>query len=118
MSEVRDLDVFLPEKRLVRLAGQDIDVSFLPTGLTFAVSDVLSEIALLDNEKVQKGDEQESRKAFDLGIKLCAVFCSYRHPEMTEEWFRQNTSAAQIGALGAEIRGALERAYTGIEPKN
>jgi hypothetical protein len=118
MSEVRDLDLFIPEHRTVRLAGQDIDVSFLPTGLTFAVSDVLSEIATIDAERLSGNDPDETRKAFDLGVKLCATFCSYRHPEMTDQWFRENTTAAQIGALGAEIRNALERAYTGIDSKN
>lgn len=118
MAEVRDLDVLRPEPRIVRLAGQEIDVSYIPTGLTFDIDQVVAEMAQLDTKKVKANDPEETRKAFDLSVRLCAVFCSWKHPEMTDEWFRENTSASQLRGLGEEIRAALNRAYEGIDEKN
>ena len=108
MAEVRDLDALRPERRIVKLHGEEIDVSFVPTGITFDIDKVVLEMANLDQKK----------KAFNLGVKLCAVFCEHDHPEMTEEWFRKETTAIQVSGLGEEIRKALSQAYEGIDSKN
>ena len=117
MAEVRDLDVLRPEQHPVKLNGVEIDVSFIPTGLTFDIDKVVLEMAQLDQKKIGK-DDAETKKAFNLGVKLCAVFCSWKHPDMTEEWFNENTTARQVRDLGEEIREALSRAYEGIDSKN
>ena len=117
MAEVRDLDVLRPEQRLFKLGGQEIDCSFVPTGITFDIDKVVTEMAKLDQKKVGK-DDAETMKAFNLGVKLCAVFCEHDHPEMTEEWFNKNTTAAQVRDLGEGIREALAQAYEGIDSKN
>ena len=127
MAEVRDLDVLRPEKHFVKLNEVEIDVSFIPTGLTFDIDKVVLEMAQLDQKKIGKKGETEKEqlandaetlKAFNLGIKLCAVFCSWKHPDMDVEWFEENTTALQVRGLGEEIRGALARAYEGIDSKN
>ena len=117
MAEVRDLDVLRPPERPYKLGGQEIDCSFVPTGITFDIDNVVSEMAKLDQKKIGK-DDAETLKAFNLGVKLCVVFCEHEHPEMTEEWFRKNTSARQVRDLGEGIREALAQAYEGIDPKN
>jgi len=116
MAEVRDLDVLRPVPHIVRLAGQEIDVSFIPTGLTFDIDRIVSAMAKLNTKKVTASDPEETLKAFDLSVELCSTFCQWQHKEMTNEWFRQNTNAQQLGALGEEIRSALMRAYEGIDP--
>ena len=118
MPEVRDLDALRPQPRVVRLAGNDIDVSFIPVGLTFDIDQVTAEMAKLDTKKLHDGEGKETRKAFDLTVKLCATFCQWKHPEMTEEWFRENTDAHQLRVLGDSIREALTSAYEGIDAKN
>lgn len=118
MPEVRDLDVLRPPQRIVRLAGEEIDVSFIPTGLTFDIDQVTTEMAGLDTKKLAAGDPETARLAFDLSVKLCATFCQWKHPHMDADWFRENTDANQLRVLGEEIRAALTRAYEGIDPKN
>ena len=116
MTEVRDLDVLKPEVHIVKLAGHEIDVSFIPTGLTVDIDRVAAKLRTLDVKKMKAGDVEETTRAFDLGIELCATFCSWQHKEMTDAWFRRNTSALQVEALSEEIRSALLRAYEGIDP--
>lgn len=118
MAEVRDLDVMMPEPRIVKLGGKEIDVSFLPTGLTFAADKLTAEMAGLDREKIEAGDEDEIQKAFNLSVDLCVLFCSRKHPEMNRKWFEENTNATQIRVLATEIRAALTRAYEGVDTKN
>jgi len=116
MPEVRDLDILRPAQKLVRLNGVDIDVSYIPTGLTFDIDAVTGDMAKLDTKKLQKNDPAEIRKAFALSVKLCSVFAQWKHPEMDETWFLENTSADQVRVFGEEIRRALTRAYEGIDP--
>jgi len=117
MPEVRDLDVLRPEKVVVKLAGKEIDVSFVPTGLTFDIDSIVRKMTALDSKKIVKGDPEESRKGFDLAVDLCVAYCQWQHSEMDHEWFMTNTSVQQINVLGTAIREALEKAYEGIEPK-
>jgi hypothetical protein len=117
MPEVRDLDVLRPEKVIVKLAGKEIDVSFVPTGLTFDIDSLVREMQTLDSKKIVANDPEESRKGFNLTVRLCAAYCQWQHPEMDEAWFMKNTSVQQINVLGTAIRDALEKAYEGIDLK-
>ena len=116
-NAVLDLDVLRPAKRIVKLGGHEIDVSFVPVALTFDLDEIEQERVKLDLTKIQNGDRKEIKKAFDLSVKLCVAFCQWKHPEMDEQWFRQNVDVQQMSQLGEEIRQALTRAYKGIDPK-
>lgn len=117
MSAVQDLDVLRPEKRVVKLGGKQIDVSFIPLGITFDLEDIIRQLGELDQKELASGGPA-ARKAFDLTIKLCSAFCTLKNPEMDEQWFRENVDSIQLQALATEIRGALSRAYAGLDPKN
>ena len=116
--DVLDLDVLRPAKKIVKLGGMDIDVSFMPLGLTFDIDDITRDMSALDSKKLDANDPEEVKKAFNLSIQLCVIFCQHQHPEMDRAWFDHNTSAAQVRELGNEIKDALQRAYEGINPKN
>ena len=116
MGEVRDLDVLRPQRHVMRLAGQDIDVSFIPAGITFDIQAVVQKMTTLDQAKLSKGDNKELAKAFNLGVELCAVFCEHDHPDMTLEWFLSNTNVEQISELSQGIQKAYTHAYDGVDP--
>lgn len=116
MAEARDLDVLRPASRHVILGGQKIDVSFVPSAITFDLQVVLSEMAALDQKKMAKSDLDELETAFLLGVRVCTIFCAHNYPEMTEEWFLAETNAEQISALSTEIQGAYVKAFEGIDP--
>ena len=115
MAELRDLDVLRPESHVMRLKGHDIDVSFVPSGITFDVQAVVMKMSKLDQKKIAKGDNDELAKAFALGVELCAVFCEHDYPDMTLDWFMANTSAEQVSELANGIRLAYTHAYDGVD---
>lgn len=112
--EVIDLDILRPAPQIVKLGGNEIDVSFIPCALTFEVDRLANEMARVDLKEVSKG-KKEAEKAFSLAIDLCAVFCSAKHPKMNREWFLQNTDPVQINKLAETIQKTLERSYAGAE---
>lgn len=113
MSKVIDLDILKPEPRKIKIGGKEIDVSFIPCGITFELDSIVQELMGLDQSKVRT-DRAEMMRAFDLGIKLCAVFCEHKYPEMDYEWFRNNASAEQVNAFATEIQSILLQTYSDV----
>ena len=112
--KVIDLDILRPEPDIVKIGGREIDVSFVPCGITFELDEIVRQLVKVDGKKL-KDDKAEQLKAFDLGIRLCAVFCQHNHPEMGEQWFRSNASSQQITAFAQAIQAALGKSYEGVE---
>jgi hypothetical protein len=119
MAEVKDLDVLRPKVKIIRLNNNDIDVSFIPCAITWEVDKIIQELAKIGQEKLLENGE-ETKRAFELSVQLCAVFCEHKFPEMTYEWFMENCDAGQIKEFSDSIKDALTRAYSGIrvEGKN
>jgi hypothetical protein len=113
MAEVIDLDIFRPEQKIIRLNGRDIDVSCIPCGITFDIEDLSEQMRKIPAKKIQEGKE-DCRKAFDLSIQMCSIFCSRKYPDMTVDWFRDNVNTIQINAFVNEIKDALVKSYKGI----
>lgn len=113
MSKVIDLDILRPEPQIVKIDGREIDVSFIPTGITFDLDDIVQELVKIDTKKIASS-KSEGKRAFDLGIKLCSIFCKTKYPEMDEEWFYKNTSPQQIARLSEAIQKSLFDIYAGI----
>ena len=119
MPEVRDLDSLRPDRVEIILGGNTIDVTIIPLALTFDISDLVEEIGKkLDLKKVAENNSREQRKAFNYTVKLCALFCQWKFPEMTVDWFMENTSVDEVNVLGTAIRAAMDHAFLGVDPKN
>jgi len=113
-NKVYDLDTLRPAKKLVRLGGKEIDVSYIPTAITWEVDNVVRELEKINLEKMQEGGD-ETKKAFDLTIDLCVLFCEWKYPELDRQWFLENTGPQQINAFAEIIKQTLEDAYKGAE---
>lgn len=113
-DNILDLDILRPKPQKVKLAGHTIDVSFIPVGITFDIDEIVNELAKYDEEALRKGGE-EARKAFDLAVRMCALFCSVHHEEMDEDWFRANVSPQQVNALAEVLKDTLTKSYEGVE---
>jgi len=112
--KIVDLDTIRPEQKIIRLGGKDIDVSFIPCGITFEVDSIIRELSTIGQDKIlENGDD--TNKAFNLSVKLCSTFCSHKYPELDEEWFFENTDAKQIQAFSKAIQESLINAYLGID---
>lgn len=113
MVKVEDLDVLRPTPKFVRLGGKDIDVSFIPCGITFEVDQIIRELNTITQNDILN-DSALSKRAFDLSIDLCVVFCSHNYPELDRAWFNENTNMTQITKFTEAISEALMKAYAGI----
>jgi len=114
VAEIVDLDALRPKKVIVKLGGKEIDVSFIPCGITFDVDEITRRLYGFDMDKVQAGG-QETNDAFNIALELCSTFCTVRNPEMTVEWFRENTDPIQVNQLATIIQETLARSYAGAE---
>ena len=113
MDNIVDLDVLRPAKRMVRLNGKDIDVTFIPCAITFELGEISDRIEKLDTEEIKAGGPT-TRLAFELAVEMCAVFCAWKYPEMDKQWFMEHTDAMQIEMFANELRKALDNAYKGV----
>ena len=114
MAEIVDLDALRPEKVIIKLGGKEIDVSFIPCGITFDVDEITKRLFSFDMEKVRAGGA-ETNEAFNIALELCSVFCMVKHPEMTVKWFREKTDPIQVNQLATIIQATLAKAYEGAE---
>jgi hypothetical protein len=112
--EIIDLDILRIKPKIVKLGGNEIDVSFVPCAITFDLDRIVRELSELKEDDI-KNDNELAKKAFDLSIQLCAIFCEHKYPEMDSEWFYNNTSPAQIKGFSDSIKDALNAAYAGVD---
>lgn len=108
-----DLDILKPPKKIIKLGGVQIDVSFVPCGITWEVDSLVRKLSEYDENKLK--DEKSSKEALDIIIKLCSTFASFKNPELSEKWFRENVEMPQINAFVSLIKEALIRSYAGVE---
>jgi hypothetical protein len=113
MNEIIDLDILKPAKKILKLNGKEIDVSFIPTAITFDIDTMLSELRNISKKEIEKGEE-ECKKAFDLSIRICVSFAENSYTEMDYDWFSKNTTAPQINAFIKAIEEALVASYKGV----
>lgn len=110
---VVDLDILRPDPKVLRLGGNDIDVSFVPCGITFELEQMTRAMAELSGADMET-DREAGRKGFELAIDLCSLFCRRKHVEMTREWFLENTDAGQVMVFAEAIKTALLKSYEGV----
>lgn len=112
-QDIEDLDILRPKKRVIKLGGKEIEVSFIPCGITFDVDEIIQKIASLGDD-IEK-DKKKTKEAFELSVELCVLFCKQKHPEMNKDWFYKNTSPEQVGILVSILRDTLLKSYEGVK---
>ncbi|WP_284037462.1 hypothetical protein [Neobacillus sp. 114] len=86
-QDILDLDKLIPEQRIVRLSGKEIDVSKIPSRVTLEIA---------KKSDVLKSGSEES---FPLLLELIVKICKPSQPDITSEWIIDNTSLDQLMAL-------------------
>jgi len=85
MSNILDLDALIPEPRIVKLKGNEIDVSIIPSGV------------ILEIEK--KKDKLKGEDSFNVVLDLVCKICKPSFPKITPQWLIDNTSFEQLQAM-------------------
>ena len=100
---IHDLDILRPAPEYVKLAGKEIDISFIPSGIAIDITNLEDRLHELvgTKEKMEEGEAggKGAEKAFDLSAELCAVITSSQHKEMTKDWLLKNTNVWQLRRL-------------------
>ena len=108
---IHDLDILRAPPEYVKLAGKNIDISFIPSGIAIDITNLEEELHALVGtkekmEEVEAGGEAAT-KAFELSAELCAVITSSQHKEMTKDWLLKNTNVWQLRRLMDYISKAV-----------
>ena len=114
MSDVIDLDILRPKPKAVKLGSKQIDVSFIPSGITFDADRLIKELSGFDEEEVQE-DLVKGEEAFEKSLELCALFLSVQHPELDIDWLKKHTDVIQIRTLVDTLKETLIASYAGAE---
>lgn len=86
-ANILDLDKIIPEKRIVKLAGEEIDVSKIPSRVTMEISNKADVFA--------SGDSNSFNEVVELVVKICKP----SKPDITSSWIIDNTDITQLMAL-------------------
>lgn len=96
-DEILDgVDVIDPPKKIVYVAGEPLDFTFVPTRITLKGLRILDE---MKNGNISEID------GLDKMIELIAEQCSKTNPKITSDWILDNTSIATINQMGADLAG-------------
>ncbi|QJD87902.1 hypothetical protein [Cohnella herbarum] len=85
--QILDLDKVISTKRIVKLAGKEIDVSKIPSRVTM--------------ELVEKSEELKAggKQSFPLLLDMIVKVCRPSQPEITSDWLIDNTDFEQLMAI-------------------
>ena len=90
-KEILDLDKLIPDDRIIRLAGREINVSKIPSQVTLEMAS--------KSEVLQSGSDESFDEVFDMILKICNANKSENEEEVTKEWIVSNTSMDQLLTL-------------------
>lgn len=85
--KILDLDKLIPDKRVIVLAGEEIDVSKIPSRVTMEVA-----------EKAEVFKEAGS-ESFPALLDMIVKICKPSKQDITQDWIVDNTSMDQLLAL-------------------
>lgn len=119
---VHDLDVLRPSPEYVKLAGKEIDISFIPSGIAIDIENIQEKMRELTDtpakmKKIQNGG-REAVASFDIMAELCARITSSQHEEMTKDWLLKHTDIFQIKALMEYVIKATTKSFESIEDED
>ena len=110
---IHDLDVLRPPPEYVRLAGKDIDISFVPSGVSVDISNVLRRLQELDIDT--ENLDETAEEGVEIMAELCALITIKQYPEMNRDWLLAHTSATQLRKLLEHITDAMNRSIANIK---
>lgn len=105
-AKILDLDQLVPDKKIVKLAGEEIDVSIIPTRV------------VLEMEKKKTLLMSGKDESFPMLLNMIVKVMRISKPEITEDWLIDNTNMNQLIALITFIMEDLEEKANEGQPKN
>jgi hypothetical protein len=104
--EILDLDKLIGDKRIIKLAGKEIDVSKIPSKVTLRIADSYEDL---------KEDNPES---MNILMDIVMDIIKPKNPEVTQDWIIENTDIKQLIALIEFIMKPVNERIKKGGPKN
>jgi hypothetical protein len=76
---MKDFDAVVRQKRIARLAGEEIDVSLIPSRVMFELLDMMD------------GEDLNNAKNFFRVVEMVAKICQVSNKKITADWLADNT---------------------------
>lgn len=112
---IKDINILRPDPAIYKIGSEEVDLSFVPNGITFEVDALLREITKVMSFEGLNNNIEKQKEAFDLSIDLCVLFCSRKHPNLNKKYFDDECNAVQIRAIVDAIKLALNNSYKAVE---
>jgi hypothetical protein len=93
---VLDLDAVRPEKRIVKLAGKEIDVTVIPFECMLDIVDKLDTFQALEKNGA---DGPAVKGALEFLYKTTVRICQVADKKITEDWLREHADVVQMVQL-------------------
>lgn len=95
------VDVLDPPKKVVYVAGEAFDFTFIPTRIT------IKSLRIMDGMKTGKISEVDGMEQI---IEVIAEQASKTNPNITADWILDNTDIPMIEKMGMDLAGVAEGA--------
>ncbi len=106
MSEIVDFDKIIPEKRIAKIAGKEVDVSIIPARITL-------EVAKFRDGWLKMSSEEQQKKSFEIVEKICKA----TNPDFDIEEVLDKTNFEQLTAFLDFVMEPLNRPREGKDKK-
>ncbi len=93
---VLDLDAVRPEKRVVKLAGKEIDVTVIPFECMLDIIDKLDSFQALEKDSA---DGAAVKGALEFLYQTTLRVCQVSDKKITDEWLREHADVVQMVQL-------------------
>jgi len=96
-TAIVNLDLLIPEKKVLILDGKEINYSVITSGI--ALKFIEMKDRLIDLADDVKKDDNKAKDSFNTSAEICALVTSAQYEEMTKEWLLEHTVLLQLKKL-------------------
>jgi len=121
---IHDLDEKDRQPEKIRICGREIDISFIPAGISIPMMNKYDEYyKILQSSKVINSDGTVNKNAeielakspdktaenLNKMIDIISLFTAHKEPDMTKEWIEKNLSIQQVASFMSHLVKAITK---------
>lgn len=118
---VYNLDEKVKPPEVIILGGVEMDISFIPCGVSIPLLKAYDEYVKHLTEhgsSIIKNDLEKAKENADLVIKVVTIFTKFKDPKLHEEWILNNCDMKQIGFLMTKLINTIMSSISSNEDDN
>ena len=103
---IRDFDKVVRQQRIAILAGEEIDVTMIPSGV---MADLLN---------TMEGLDKKDPKNFGMMVDMVAKICQVKNKKITSQWLYDNTDIETLLELANFVMEPAKQKAAEVEGKH